>query len=135
METKAAPAWTAGAGGERVLTTKMFAPAYPLRRGVETWAESRHFKRDDWIVLVKHLSWPVPLPAVKARTTPPTSRGRGGFYAAEPNDSDPQPARSTPMALASMALDRRRNRARMYDKPAAGVMNWRRSSTAAGARD
>ena len=85
--------------------------------------------------MVKHLSWPVPLPAVKARTTPPTSRGRGRFYAAEPNDSDLQPARSMPMARASMALDRRRNRARMYDNPAAGVMNRRRSSTAAGARD
>ncbi len=96
---------------------------------------NRHFKRDDWIVLFKHLSWPVPLPAVKARTTPPASRGRGGFYAAEPNDSDPQPARSTPMARASMARDRRRNRARLYDKPAAGVMNRKRSSTAAGVRD
>ena len=36
---------------------------------------------------------------------------------------------------AGMARDRRRNRARMYGKPAAGVMNRRRSSTAAGARD
>ncbi len=39
------------------------------------------------------------------------------------------------MAQASMAWDRRWNRARMYDKLTAGVMNQRLSSTAAGARD